>query len=93
MRSHRSRSSLSGLNLPYTFATIATSRCPSLPRDQLEGRTGARHAHRPVVAGIVEMEASEPQRPQALTVGIPRYPSVHPAKDALTGQHAREVRL
>ncbi len=39
IRSHRSRSSVSGLSRPYTLATIATSE---LPRDELEGGPPAR---------------------------------------------------
>ena len=66
---------------------------PELASDQLERGAGARHPNGPVVPGIVESVARKPQRPQALAMPIACYPLVHPAKDALTGQHARQVGL
>jgi hypothetical protein len=57
---------------------------PELPRDQLEGRAGPRHPDGPMVPGVVEPVALEPERPEPLAVRLAHAPAVEPLKDPRT---------
>jgi hypothetical protein len=66
---------------------------PELTGDQLEGSASAGHPHRPVVPGVVQAVALEPERPEPLAVQVAGLPAVYPAKNSLTWEHRLEVLL
>ena len=62
-----------------------------LAGDQLERSAGASHPDRPVMPGVMQPIAFEPEHRKPLAVRFPYRPAIEPSKDTLAGEDAGEV--